>query len=75
MSAVTFTKLRNNAKKYFDMVEKGETLEIYRNGKPSAILAPARTDPCRRWKHSAVRRIRGAALARAVIQNRREGRA
>lgn len=37
---VTFTELRNNAKAFFDKVEAGETLEIYRNGKPIAILQP-----------------------------------
>ncbi len=40
MITVTFSELRNNAKKYFDAVEEGETIEVYRNGKPIAILSP-----------------------------------
>jgi antitoxin (DNA-binding transcriptional repressor) of toxin-antitoxin stability system len=31
----------HNAKKYFDTVEQGETLEVFRHGKPIAILTPA----------------------------------
>jgi prevent-host-death family protein len=41
MKTVTFSQLRNNAKKYFDAVEKGESVEVYRHGKPAAILSPA----------------------------------
>lgn len=40
MKTVTFSQLRNNAKKYFDEVEKGETVEVYRHGKPVAIVSP-----------------------------------
>ena len=43
MITVTFSELRNNAKKYFDAVEEGETIEVYRNGKPIAILSPYST--------------------------------
>lgn len=43
MRSVTFSQFRNNAKKYFDAVEKGETLEIYRHGKPIATLSPSRS--------------------------------
>jgi prevent-host-death family protein len=45
MKTVTFSQLRNNAKKYFDAVEKGETVEVYRHGKPVAILSPAGEKP------------------------------
>ena len=33
MVRVTFSELRNNAKKYFDAVEQGELVEVYRHGK------------------------------------------
>ncbi len=39
----TFSDLRNHAKHYFDAVEAGETIEVYRHGKPVAILSPYRT--------------------------------
>jgi antitoxin (DNA-binding transcriptional repressor) of toxin-antitoxin stability system len=38
---VTVSQLLKNAKKYFDSVEKGEVFEIFRQGKPVAILSPA----------------------------------
>ncbi len=40
MKTVTFSQLRNNAKKYFDAVEQGETMEVYRHGKPVALISP-----------------------------------
>ena len=42
MKTVTFSQLRNNAKKYFDAVEQGETVEVYRHGKPVAVISPTR---------------------------------
>jgi prevent-host-death family protein len=43
MITTTFTQFRNNAASFFDKVEKGESVEIYRNGRPSAVLV--RTAP------------------------------
>ncbi len=40
MKTVTFSEFRNNARKFFDVVEAGESIEIYRHGKPSARLVP-----------------------------------
>ena len=34
MQEVTFTDFRNHAKRYFDSVEHGATVRIYRNGRP-----------------------------------------
>jgi antitoxin (DNA-binding transcriptional repressor) of toxin-antitoxin stability system len=36
----TFTEFRNHAKRFFDCVERGETVRIYRNGRPVAELMP-----------------------------------
>ncbi len=41
MLTATFTQFRNNAASFFDKVEKGEAVQIYRNGKPSALLVKA----------------------------------
>jgi antitoxin (DNA-binding transcriptional repressor) of toxin-antitoxin stability system len=74
MKTVTFTELRNNATAIFDAVEAGETLEVYRHGKPIAQIRPLRTGPHPRWIHRP-KRIRlkgGASLSAAVIQERRE---
>ena len=40
MQEVTFTDLRNHAKRYFDSVEHGETVRIYRNGRQIGDLVP-----------------------------------
>jgi prevent-host-death family protein len=40
MRETTFTELRNNAKTFFDVVESGETVRVYRNGRPVADIVP-----------------------------------
>jgi prevent-host-death family protein len=71
MLCVTFSQLRNNAKKYFDVVEKGESVEIYRHGKPVAILSPATPPTVGRWKGARPLKVKGVSLARAVLSDRR----
>ena len=70
MVTVTFTQLRNNARKY---VERGETLEIYRRGKPIAILSPIRLDALKRWKRMNPLEIKGVSLSRLIRAERRAG--
>lgn len=72
MKTVTFSELRNNAKKYFDAVERGEAVEIYRHGKPVAWLMPARKRSMSRWKTSNPIRIPGVSLSEAIIADRAE---
>jgi hypothetical protein len=36
MRETTFTELRNHAKTFFGAVEEGETVRVYRNGRPVA---------------------------------------
>jgi antitoxin (DNA-binding transcriptional repressor) of toxin-antitoxin stability system len=38
----TFTKLRNHARAFFDLVEAGKTVHVLRNGKPIAKIHPIR---------------------------------
>jgi prevent-host-death family protein len=40
MRETTFTELRTHAKTFFDAVEKGETIRVYRNGRPVADIVP-----------------------------------
>ena len=42
MRETTCTELRNNAKTFFDAVEDGETVRVYRNGRPVADIVPIR---------------------------------
>ena len=72
MKSVTLSELRNNAKRYFDTVEQGETLEVFRHGKPVAILMPARSRRRAGARDAAPLHIPGVSLARAVLTERRE---
>lgn len=42
MRETTFTELRNHAKVFFDAVEEGETVRVYRNGRPVADIIPVK---------------------------------
>lgn len=44
MRETTFTELRNHAKTFFDAVEEGETVRVYRNGRPVADIVPVKTE-------------------------------
>lgn len=70
MRSVTFTELRNQAKKYFDAVERGETVEVYRHGKPVALLMPARGNSIERWRTSRPIALSGASLSQAILAER-----
>jgi len=66
----TFTELRNNAKAFFDAVEKGQTVRVFRSGRAVAQIIPIKgTAPA--WKRtSAPLNIRGLALSREVLKDR-----
>ena len=74
MITVTFSELRNNAKKYFDAVEEGETIEVYRKGKPIAILSPYSTGKGERWNRSHPLEARGVSLSKVVLDERSDER-
>jgi len=72
MMTVTFSQLRNHAREYFDAVERGETIEVYRRGKPVAILSPARASRREYWRHVKPLKIEGLSLSQAIIEDREE---
>lgn len=72
MTSVTFSELRNNAKRYFDLVEGGETLEVYRRGKPVALLSPIRPASREHWRQAAPLNISGVSLSKAILAEREE---
>lgn len=74
MITVTFSELRNNAKKYFDAVEEGETIEVYRKGKPIALLSPYSTGKGERWNHAHPLEATGVSLSRIILEDREDGR-
>ena len=40
MRETTLTEFQSHAKSYFDQVEKGKTVRVYRNGRPIADVVP-----------------------------------
>ena len=72
MIVTTFSDLRNNAKYYFDQVEKGEIIEINRFGKPIAHLIPVKKKERIRWGESALLAIKNVSLTKAILDERNE---
>lgn len=70
MRDTTFTELRNHAKEYFDAVEGGDTVRVFRNGKPIAEIVPVRSgNPS--WKRQPVRlTVKGLSLSREILSDR-----
>lgn len=75
MKTATFSEFRNNAKKFFDEVERGETVEIYRHGKPIAIVSPAvREEGPSRWKTAQPIALPGPSVGRMILDDRKKDR-
>ena len=73
MKTVTCGQLRKKPKKYFDEVEKGKTIEVYRYGKPIAILSPVQEKPhLERWKKANPLFVQGVSLSNAVLNERKK---
>lgn len=68
----TFTELRNNAKSYFDAVEKGATVRVYRNGKPIAQITAIQAGTPMWKQQSAPLNIKGLSLSREILNDRSE---
>ena len=66
----TFTELRNHAKAYFDAVEKGETVRVYRNGKPIAQITPIHEGTPSWKRHAEPLNIKGLSLSREILKDR-----
>ena len=70
MRETTFTELRNHAKDYFDAVEGGETVRVFRNGKPIAEIVPVRSG-LPSWKRQATPvAVKGLSLSREIFGDR-----
>ena len=71
MKQATFSELRNNAKRYFDIVESGESVRIVRNGKPIADIVPLPQD-LPSWKRRLTQPlvIEGCSISRIILEER-----
>ena len=63
-------ELRKRIKHYFDAVEKGEVVRVYRNGKPIAEILPL-TKQEASWKREVPRlTVPGLSLSREILKDR-----
>jgi antitoxin (DNA-binding transcriptional repressor) of toxin-antitoxin stability system len=66
----TFTELRNHAKDYFDAVEGGDTVRVFRNGRAIAEIVPVRSG-VPSWKRQALPlTVKGLSLSREISSDR-----
>ncbi len=72
MRETTFTELRNHAKDYFDAVEGGDSVRVFRNGKPIAEIVPIRSG-VQSWKRQATPlTVKGLSLSREILRDRED---
>lgn len=75
MQETNVVELRKRIKHYFDMVESGEVVRVYRNGKPIAEILPL-TKGEASWKREVPRlTLPGLSLSREILQDRAESEA
>ena len=75
MQETSVVDLRKNIKHYFDAVQKGEVVRIYRNGKPIAEIVPIPKGD-RSWKRHTPRvTVPGLSLSREILKDRVESEA
>lgn len=85
MKTATVSEFRNHAKGYFDQVEKGETVQVFRNGKAVAVIAPyvlegrlRRVDPAfakAYWKSvKPIPELKGVDLTGILLDERKQAR-
>ena len=71
MIDATFTEFRKQAKRYFDLVQAGETVRVSRNGSPIADIGPVSAAvPSWKRRHAAPLRVPGAEIASLIAQDR-----
>ena len=72
MKETTFTELRNHAKAYFDAVEGGATVRVFRKGKPIAEIVPIRSGVPSWKRHTTPLTIKGLSLGMEILGDREE---
>jgi len=70
MQETNVVELRKHIRDYFDAVESGEVVRVYRKGKPIAEILPL-TKRQALWKQEAPRlTVPGLSLSREVLKDR-----
>lgn len=70
MKNATFSDFRNHAREYFDQVEEGNTIQIYRHGKPIAILSPIGSPTKSRFKSFKPLMLKGVSVSKLILKER-----
>ena len=72
MRETTFTELRNRAKDYFDAVEGGDTVRVFRNGKAIAEIVPIRSGVPSWKRQTTPLTVKGLSLSREILSDRKD---
>lgn len=72
MRDTTITKLRNHAKDFFDAVEGGDTVRVFRNRKPIAEIMPIRSGVPSWKRQTTPLTVKGLSLSREILSDRDE---
>jgi prevent-host-death family protein len=76
MKEASFTEFRKKAAAYFNAVEQGETVRIFRHGKPIAEIVPV-SSPARTlsWKRPGLKLdVGGVSLSREILREKKRSR-
>ena len=72
MRETNVVELRKRIKHYFDAVEGGEAVRVYRNGKPIAEIVPLNSKKAS-WKREVPRlAVPGLSLSGEILKDRAE---
>jgi antitoxin (DNA-binding transcriptional repressor) of toxin-antitoxin stability system len=76
MRQTTFTELRNQARTFFDAVERGEVVRVFRNGKPIADIVPVVSETPS-WKRRIAQPliVKGVSMSAEILKDRVQSRA
>ncbi len=76
MRQTTFTELRNNARSFFDAVERGDVVRVFRKGKPIADIVPVASETPS-WKRHAAQPlvVKGVSMSAEILKDRIRSRA
>ena len=72
MVNISFTQFRQAAKKYFERVEKGETVRVLRHGKVIAEIIPPTKSEISPKNQTFPMVIPGVSLSRAILAERKK---
>ena len=73
MLTISSSELRRKVKKYFDAVERGETVHVTRRKKVVARIVPVENETHPSWKKPALRLvIPGVKLSKMISEDREE---